>query len=89
MAEVPASLKAARAVWGDDFFIERLKVVCSIEECEYSERLALMVANSVADQITVDGNMTVNTLGVDDSKLKSALRTQWNKLEDGGSGDIG
>lgn len=81
MSEIPATLKAARAVGGDDFFVVRLQVMCILEEKPYSERLAYMVANSLAAEIVVDEDMTVSTLAVTDNKLKSALNTQYAKLE--------
>ena len=69
---IPNSLKAARAVDGDVWFIERLKVLCTVENMDYSHRLAYMVGIAVADHITVDENLTVNTAGVTDADLKSA-----------------
>ena len=80
MTEVSASLKAARAVDGDDWFVARMKVLCVTEGIEYSQRLAYLVALSVADKIVVDEFMTVDTSGVDDNKLKSALTTQATKI---------
>ena len=80
MGEVSASLKAARAVDGDDWFVARMKVLCVTEGIEYSQRLAYLVALTVADKIVVDDFMTVNTSGVDDNKLKSALTTQATKI---------
>ena len=80
MTEVSASLKAARAVDGDDYFVVRMKVLCVTEGIEYSQRLAYLVALSVADKIVVDEFMTVDTSGVDDNKLKSALTTQATKI---------
>lgn len=80
MTEVSASLKAARAVDGDDYFVARMKVLCVTEGIEYSQRLAYLVALSVAGQIQVDEFMTVDTSGVDDNKLKSALTTQATKI---------
>ena len=80
MGEVSASLKAARAVDGDDYFVARMKVLCVTEGIEYSQRLAYLVALSVADKIVVDDFMTVVTSGVDDNKLKSALTTQATKI---------
>ena len=80
MGEVSASLKAARAVDGDDWFVARMKVLCVTEGIEYSQRLAYLVALSVADKIQVDEFMTVDTSGVDDNKLKSALTTQATKI---------
>lgn len=81
MSEIPATLKAARAVGGCDFFMERLRVLCIIEAKPFSERLAYMVAYSLAGDIVVDEDMTVATVGVTDNKLKSALNTQYAKLE--------
>ena len=72
MAEVSASLKAARAVDGDDYFVARMKVLCVTEGIEYSQRLAYLVTLSVADKIVVDEFMTVTTAGVTDADLKSA-----------------
>ena len=80
MTEVSASLKAARAVDGDDWFVARMKVLCVTEGIEYSQRLAYLVALSVAGQIQVDEFMTVDTSGADDNKLKSALTTQATKI---------
>ena len=80
MVDVSASLKAARAVDGDDYFVARMKVLCVTEGIEYSQRLAYLVALSVADKIVVDEFMTVDTSGVDDNKLKSALTTQATKI---------
>ena len=80
MGDVSASLKAARAVDGDDWFVARMKVICVTEGIEYSQRLAYLVALSVADKIVVDDFMTVVTSGVDDNKLKSALTTQATKI---------
>ena len=80
MGEVSASLKAARAVDGDDYFVARMKVLCVTEGIEYTQRLAYMTALSVAGQIQVDEFMTVDTTGVDDNKLKSALTTQATKI---------
>ena len=80
MVDVSASLKAARAVDGDDYFVARMKVLCVTEAIEYSQRLAYMTALSVAGQIQVDEFMTVDTSGVDDNKLKSALTTQATKI---------
>ena len=77
----PASLKAARAVGGDDWFVERMKVVCEIEDKSYSERLGYMVAYSLEEFIDVDEHMTVSTARVSDNKLKSAITTQYGKLE--------
>ena len=81
MTEVSASLKAARAVDGDDWFVARMKVLCVTEGIEYSQRLAYLVALTVADKIVVDDFMTVDTSGVDDNKLKSALTTQATKID--------
>ena len=80
MTDVSASLKAARAVDGDDWFVARMKVICVTEGIEYSQRLAYLVAISVAALIAVDEFMTVDTSGVDDNKLKSALTTQATKI---------
>ena len=80
MVEVSASLKAARAVDGDDWFVARMKVLCVTEGIEYTHRLAYLTALSVAGQIQVDEFMTVDTSGVDDNKLKSALTTQAKKV---------
>lgn len=71
--EIPNSLKAARAVDGDDWFVERLKVICTTENIDYSQRLAYMVAVEVADHIVVDENLTVNTAGVTDEDLEAAV----------------
>ena len=80
MGDFSASLKAARAVDGDDYFVARMKVLCVTEGIEYSQRLAYLVALTVADKIVVDEFMTVDTSGVDDNKLKSALTTQATKI---------
>ena len=80
MVDVSASLKAARAVDGDDYFVARMKVLCVTGGIEYSQRLAYLVALTVADKIMVDDFMTVDTSGVDDNKLKSALTTQATKI---------
>ena len=73
MTEVSASLKAARAVDGDDWFVARMKVLCVTEGIEYSQRLAYMTALSVADKIQVDEFMTVDTTGVTDDELHAAV----------------
>ena len=72
MGDFSASLKAARAVDGDDWFVARMKVLCVTEGIEYSQRLAYLVALAVADKIVVDDFMTVNTAGVADADLESA-----------------
>ena len=73
MTEVSASLKAARAVDGDDWFVARMKVLCVTEGIEYSQRLAYLVALSAADKIQVDEFMTVDTTGVTDDELHAAV----------------
>ena len=72
MGEVSASLKAARAVDGDDWFVARMKVLCVTEGIEYTQRLAYLVALRAADNIVVDEFMAVTTAGVADADLKSA-----------------
>lgn len=81
MTDFPASLKAARAVNGDDWFIERMKVLCVLDGKTFSDRLAYMVAYSLADEIDVDDDYAVETGRVTDNKLKSAITTQSKKLE--------
>lgn len=70
---IPDSLKAARAVDGDVWFVERLKVICTTENIDYSQRLAYMVAGAVAEHIEVDENLTVSTQDVTDTDLKDAV----------------
>ena len=80
MTEVSASLKAARAVDGDDWFVARMNVICVTEGIEYSQRLAYLVALSVADKIVVDEFMTVDTSGVTDDELQAAVLTAASDL---------
>ena len=80
MTEVSASLKAARAVDGDDWFVARMKVLCITGNIEYSQRLAYLAALSVAPKIAVDEFMTVTTSDVTDEQLQAAVMAAGEEL---------
>lgn len=66
-------LKVSRAVRGDDWFVERIKIACVLQGVDYSERLAMQVASAVVDHIDVDENMTVSTHRVTDTEIEAAV----------------
>lgn len=66
-------LKVARAVRGDDWFVERIRAACILAGVDYTERLAMQVAAAVADDIDIDADLAVSTSRVSDSAITDAL----------------
>ncbi|MCI1962828.1 MAG: hypothetical protein LKJ18_01845 [Ancrocorticia sp.] len=65
--------KIARAVDGDDFFAMRVRIACELQKITYNRDVLLTVAQEVAGYITVDEAGTVDTSGVPDEAIISAL----------------
>lgn len=80
MIEQSKFLKIARAVDGDDWYMQRLKMCAELENFELTRLLAVWTTNGVADSITLDEDMTVDTSGVTDNQIKNTMKTQHNRL---------
>lgn len=72
-------LRISRAVHGDVEFIDRVRVACSLANSEYSEDLAIFVANHCVEGIEVDENLTVSTRGVSDADISAGIAAYWEK----------
>lgn len=66
-------LKIARAVDGDDLFAMRVRIACELANVEYTRPVLLHVARQVADTITCTPEGTVDTAGVDDEAIMTAI----------------
>lgn len=73
-------LKIARAVDGDDFFIQRIKIACEIKGKPYCRDLAIQVARDHPGGITLGDahSMTVDTTGVTDSDIFATV-DEWDQ----------
>ena len=66
-------LKIARAVDGDELFTARVAIACELTGIEYTRPVLLHVARQVADAITCDPEGTVDTTGVEDPAIMTAI----------------
>lgn len=66
-------LKIARAVYGDDLFAARVAIACELSNIEYTRPALLHVARQVAEAITCTPEGTVDTSGVDDTAIMTAI----------------
>lgn len=71
-------LKIARAVRGDDFFSERVRVACDLAGAPFDAALLTRVARAVVDHIELSGEdgLTVSTAAVTDEEIIAAVGGQ-------------
>jgi hypothetical protein len=68
-------LKISRAVDGDNWFVNRIKIACRMSSVYFTDHLAIFVALAVQDDILVDENKTVDTSGVSDDDIIAAVKS--------------
>lgn len=69
-----ALTKAARAVNGDDWFIERVQAACDLAGTTYTKHLGITVAMAVHESIVVATDMSVNAFSVTDEAIIAAVQ---------------